>query len=139
METTARRPDTDSRSLIALFSDLWRETTSLLRDEAELAKAEMSQKVSQVTSGVGVLAIGGAITLAGFIVVLISGSAFIAQFLPADVAVWLGPLIVGGVVMIVGLIALAKGRSNLRAGNLGPTRTTESLRRDAELAKEHLR
>jgi hypothetical protein len=139
METTARTPNTDSRSLVALFSDLWRETTSLLRDEAALAKAEMSQKVSQVSSGIGALAIGGAITLAGFIVVLIAASAFLAQFLPPDVAVWLAPLIVGAVIMIVGLIALAKGRSNLKAQNLGPTRTTESLRRDAELAKEHLR
>jgi drug/metabolite transporter (DMT)-like permease len=112
---------------------------SLLRDEAALAKVEMSQKVSQVSSGIGALAIGGAITLAGFIVVLISASAFISQFLPPEVAVWLGLLIVGGVVMIVGLIALAKGRRSLKAHNLGPTRTTESLRRDAELAKEHLR
>jgi hypothetical protein len=139
METIGRTPHTESRSLVALFSDLWRETMTLLRDEAALAKAEMSQKVSQVSSGIGALAIGGAITLAGFIVVLIAASAFIAQFLPPDVAVWLGPLIVGGVVMIVGLIALAKGRSNLKAGNLGPTRTAESLKRDAELAKEHLR
>ena len=139
METTVRTPDTESRSLTTLFSDLWRETMTLLRDEAALAKAEMSQKVSQVTSGIGALAIGGAVTLAGFIVVLIAVSAFIAQFLPPDVAVWLGPLIVGAVVMIIGLIALAKGRSNLKAGNLGPTRTTESLRRDAELAKEHMR
>ena len=47
----SRPPRPEGRSLIALFSDLWRETSTLVHKEAELAKAEMSEKVSQVGSG----------------------------------------------------------------------------------------
>ena len=39
--------------------------------------------------------------------------------------------------MILGFIALARGRTQLKARSLAPERTMESLRRDAQLAKEH--
>ena len=70
------------RSLFALFSDLWRETSTLVHEEAALAKAEMSEKVSQMTTGLAELAIGGLIVFAGFIVTLIALSNGLAHFLP---------------------------------------------------------
>ena len=39
MDTTAPRMPTEDRTLVGLFSDLWRETTRLIHAEAELAKA----------------------------------------------------------------------------------------------------
>ena len=45
MATAAETPPRETRSLIALFSDLWRETSTLVHEEAELAKAELSEKV----------------------------------------------------------------------------------------------
>ena len=143
MDMTTDRPlaasSAQPRSLTGLFADLWRETTTLVREEAELAKAEMSDKVSQVGSGIGALAIGGAIAFAGFLLLLGAAVAGLAQVLPPDLAPWLAPLILGVVVTVVGLIAVAKGRTHLKARNLTPTRTTQSLRRDAQLAKEHMR
>ncbi len=38
------------KSLASLIADLSRETSTLVRDEVQLAKAEMSQKVDQVTN-----------------------------------------------------------------------------------------
>ena len=67
MDDSARRTTDQERSLASLFSDLWRETATLFRDEAELAKAEMSEKVSQVQTGAASLAIGGAVLYAGFL------------------------------------------------------------------------
>jgi len=125
------------RSLFALFSDLWRETSTLVHEEAELAKAEMSEKVSQLSTGVVELAIGGLIVFAGFIVTLIALSNGLAHFLPEEQADWLAPLIVGVVVMVFGIISLLRGRSNMKAQNLTPERTMESLRRDARMVKGH--
>jgi hypothetical protein len=132
-------PPREGRSLIALFSDLWRETSTLVHEEAELAKAEMSEKVSQVGTGVAAIAIGGAIVFAGFIVLLLAAVNALELMLPPEHADWLAPLIIGLAVIVIGFIALAAGRHELKAGNLRPERTMQSLRRDGELVKEHVR
>ena len=132
-------PPTQERSLLSLFSDLWRETTTLVHEEAELAKAELSEKVSQVTTGAGEIAAGGAILFAGFIVLLLAAVGALELMLPTEHSIWIAPLIVGLVVMIVGYIALARGKKQMQAESLAPQRTLESLKRDARLAKEHLK
>src|SRR5512134_795580 len=130
---------TRGRSLIGLFSDLWRETQTLVHQEAELAKAEISEKVSQVTTGAGEIAAGGAILFAGFLVLLFAAVGALEMLLPTEHAMWLAPLIVGLIVMIVGYVVLARGRKQLTAESLAPQRTMESLQADARLAKEHVK
>lgn len=130
-------PERD-RTLLGLFSDLWRETTTLVHSEAELAKAELSEKVSRVTTGAGEIAAGGAILFAGFIVLLFAAVGALDLMMDTPHAAWLAPLIVGLVVMIIGYIALARGKKQMNAESLAPDRTMESLRRDAQLAKEHV-
>ena len=146
MEDTARRhenprlrqPLGENRSLIALFSDLFRETSTLVHQEAELAKAEISEKVSDVGKGVAAIAIGGAIVFAGFIVLLFAASNGLALMLPPEHADWLAPLIVGLAVMVLGFVALAMGKHELSATHLKPSRTIDSLRQDTELVKGHV-
>jgi len=126
-----------SRSLMGLFADLWRETQTLVHQEAQLAKAELSQKVSQVATGAGEIAAGGAVLFAGFIVLLFAAVGAIELMIPSDHAIWIAPLIVGLAVMIIGYILLSKGRKQLKSESLAPERTMDSLQRDARLAKEH--
>jgi hypothetical protein len=121
-----------------LFSDLWREMSTLLRDEAELAKAEISEKMTQVQTAATELAAGVAVLYAGFLLLLAAAAAGLAQLL-GDQGPWLGPLIVGLVVAIAGALLLARGRNQIKAGNLAPERTMDALRKDANLAKEHAR
>jgi hypothetical protein len=52
--------------------------------------------------------------------------------------VWLAPWVVGIVVAIVGYVMLQKGLNTVKAQNLTPERTAESVRKDAEVVKEHL-
>jgi X-X-X-Leu-X-X-Gly heptad repeat protein len=132
------RQPVGNRSLTALFSDLWRETATLVHEEAELAKAELSEKTSQLAAGIGEIATGGAIIFAGFIVLLFAVAGALEQVLPEPHADWLAPLIVGVLVIVIGFIALARGRANMKTSSLAPERTMESLRRDANLAKEHM-
>ena len=127
------------RSLLSLFSDLWRETTTLVHEEAELAKAELSEKVSQVTTGAGEIAAGGAILFAGFIVLLFAAVGALELMLPTEHSIWIAPLIVGLAVMIIGYIALSRGKKQMQAESLAPQRTLDSLKRDARLAKEHVK
>ena len=133
-----RRGAAENRSIISLFSDLFRETSTLVHQEAELAKAEISEKVSEFGKGIAALAIGGAIIFAGFIVLLFAASSGLAMMLPPEHADWLAPLIVGLAVIVLGFIALAMGKHELSSTNLTPSRTMDSLRRDTQLVKEHV-
>ena len=125
------------RSLMGLFADLWRETQTLVHQETQLAKAELSEKVSQVATGAGEIAAGGAVLFAGFIVLLFAAVGALELMIASPHASWLAPLIVGLVVMIIGYIVLSRGRKQIKAESLAPERTMQSLQRDARLAKEH--
>ena len=120
-------------SIAVLVSDLTRETSELIRKEMELTRLETSRAITRIETGVSSLAIGGVVILAGFLVLLA------AAVLGLDLVVhrpWLSALIVGGVAVALGGVFLAVGKSRLT--RLTPERSLRSLRRDAELVREHL-
>lgn len=121
-----------------LFTDFRREISSLLQKEVDLGRAEINEKVSQVGSGLASLAAGAAVLLVGLLVLLNVVVFFVALFLPPSMAPWLAPLIVGGIVTIIGIIMVAKGRSNLKPDNLKTSRTAESIRQDSQLVREQM-
>lgn len=61
----------DARSLSELFTGLLNETSTLFRKEVQLARAEMSSKVTQLAVAVGEVA-GGAVLLAVSLGILLS-------------------------------------------------------------------
>src|SRR4051812_28806070 len=107
------------RSLGELFADLSRKTTMLVRQEMELAKTEMTEKVTTVGKNVAFLAVGGAVLYMGLLFVL----AGVAIWLSAYVPDWLSALIVGLIVAIVGFVLVQKGRSALKETSLTPNKT----------------
>ncbi|WP_043528191.1 phage holin family protein [Litchfieldella xinjiangensis] len=136
---TENRTRAEGSSIGALFSSLTREVTALVRKETELVKAEMSQKTSQAMGGIAAIAVAGAVLFSGLLVLLAAAVFGLNEVLPPETTPWLGALIVGGVVMLIGFIMLQSGRKKLKSQNLMPNRTMASLRRDKEFAKEHER
>jgi hypothetical protein len=122
----------DERSLGELFADLARETSTLVRQEVELARTEMTQKATQVARDGGTIGIGGAIAYAGFLAVVAALILGLGLFLP----LWLSALIVGLVVAGIGYAVLQSGLSALKRANLAPRETIETLKEDAEWAKD---
>lgn len=125
-------------ALAALFSDLWRDTTTLVQQQTDLAKAEASEKLNQMALAIGAIAAAGAVVFAGFIILLMSAVNALAPHLPPQYAPWLAPLIVGLVIIVVGYIMFASGRKALEAQNLKPERSVESMRRTTAMVKEHV-
>lgn len=125
----------DNRSVTALMSELADETTTLVRQQIALAKAEANEKIHQVTGGIKSLVIGGAILIVSLFYILDAVVYGLARLLPEDYRLWLAALIVGVVLGIVGLVLLKKGEKQVQASNLKPTRTTESIKRDAETVR----
>ena len=141
MDTSAGRTPHESRPMIGLISDLWRETSRLIHAEVELATVEISEKVSEVRTGLVAIAVGGAILFAGVLVLLFAAVAGVYLLLEPQTqhAIWAAPAIVGAAVVIAGGIAISRGRSDLKAANLAPERTLRSLQRDAQMVKGHIR
>lgn len=129
MEPRAERGE---KSLPDLMRDLVGQVATMLRHELELARAEMGEKAGQAGSGATMLGVALAIGIASLVILMIS--AVVA--LEAVVDLWLSALIVGGVGALIALILAAKGKSNLKARNLVPSRTLETMRDDARYAKE---
>jgi VIT1/CCC1 family predicted Fe2+/Mn2+ transporter len=115
----------EERSLGDLFGDLTRELTTLVRQEAELAKTEIGQKASQVSKNVGMLAAGGAVAYAGFLAIL---GAVVAMLAEAGLPWWASALIVGVAVAGAGAFMAWKGLEALRNADLTPRETIESLK-----------
>lgn len=128
----------DDRSIGQLLSDLAGETTSLVRKEIELAKTELSEKLTQLGIGVVALAAGGLVFFAGFLVLLDAAVYGLGRLLDNYGLPALEALIVAVATMVVGVIMLMIGRNLMKAENLTPSRTTESLRRDKDMVKEHV-
>ena len=129
----------DERSFGQLLADLTTESTALVRNEIDLAKAEISEKVTQAGLAVAALAAGGLILFAGFLVLLDAAVFGLAKLLEPYGWPALAALIVAVGTMLVGAIMLMIGRSSLKATNLAPRRTAESLRRDKNFVKEQVR
>jgi len=122
----------ENLSLGELFANLSRETTTLVRQEIQLAKTEMTQKASRLGKDIGFLVVGGAVIYAGVLAILAALIMLLAMVIPA----WLSALVVGGIVAGIGYGMVQKGREALTREDLAPRQTVEELKESAEWAKE---
>lgn len=122
----------DNRSLGELFSALASDTGTLVRQEVELAKTEMTQKATRVGKDIGFLVAGGAVAYAGLLGILAAIAVGLGQL---GVPWWLATLIVGVVVAAIGGFLVMRGLSNLRRETPLPQQTIDTLKEDAEWAK----
>ncbi|WP_234381641.1 MULTISPECIES: phage holin family protein [unclassified Streptomyces] len=129
--TTARATPSDEPSVGDLLSEISADVSRLVRDEIELAKAEIKQESTKAGKAVGML--GGA-GYAGHVVVLMGSlTAIFALAHAVDIA-W-AALIVTAVWAVVAAVLYTTGRKRLRGVNLKPERTVESLKEDARWAR----
>lgn len=125
-------PDQDS-SVGGLLRQLTREVPSLFTKELALAKAELSESIRATKAGAASVATGGAVLLAGFIILLMSAVYFLSTLMEP----WLAALIVGGVVVVIGLIMVSAGKKKFEASSFKPDRTIHSLHKDKEVVRGH--
>lgn len=127
--------ESHNRSFPQLLRDFSHEATALIRDEMDLARSEITQKINQLGSGMTFLVVGGLVFFAGILVLLDAAVIALLQVLPPTEP-WVAPLLVGGVVFLIGAMMLYSGRNKVKAKNLKPERTLKEMRHDRELFKE---
>lgn len=126
---------TPDRPLGSLFAELTQETAALFRHEVLLAKTELADKARQAGRGATEIAVGGVVLLVALHV--LAATAVLA--LMTVMQPWLAALIVTVVVAAAGCLVLFRGLGNVRASNLAPRRTMDTLRDNTHWAKEQLR
>ena len=126
-----------NRSIPEIFTDVVNQFTALLGKESQLARTEMSEKITQVAVGLGLI-VGGSVLLTPALVILLQAgvSALITNNIVREP---LAPLIVGGVVFLIGIILLLIGMSRLRAEALMPNKTIHQIHSDVSVAKRQMR
>lgn len=120
-----------------LVKRLATETNTLVHQEIELAKAELTEKGKTAAKGAAMF--GGAGVL-GLLALGALTACFIAVLATAVDHVWLAALIVALVYAAVAVVLGLRGRDRVRAATpAAPEQTIESVKEDMEWAKTRTR
>jgi hypothetical protein len=144
METrTNDQSRTNDHILINLIRELRDETSTLVRQEIALAKAETTEKAARLGRNAAYMVAGVAVAYAAFFLVLLgfrdlAGAGIIKSGAGPETAAWLSSFIVALVVGLVGWLLIAKGKKALSTEGLTPKKTFESLREDEQFIKHKL-
>jgi hypothetical protein len=119
-----RRPDPADVSVGELIEDLTRDLSTLVRQELQLAKAEVKQEAVKTGRAVSKL---GAAGFAGYMASLFLSLAVAVALAHVIDLTW-AMLIVAAIWAIAGMLLYSTGRRQLREVNPKPERTVETLR-----------
>ena len=115
-----------------LLKQLSQETTTLMKQELDLAKAEVAQKGQQAGKGAGMF--GGAGVM-GFLA-LAALTAALIMALDKAMPNWAAALIVAAVYAVVAGVLALQGRNKLKEATPPvPEQTVESVKEDVQWAK----
>ncbi|TDC20459.1 phage holin family protein [Streptomyces sp. 8K308] len=118
-----------------LVADLTSDARLLVRQEMELAKAEMRQEAGRAGRA------GGMFGVAAFAAVMVAVFGSLGAMFALTAVLWStwAALIVAGAWLLIGALMFLKGRTDLRRGSMTPRRTVETLKEDAEWARHPTR
>jgi uncharacterized membrane protein YqjE len=129
--------DVTDRSLGDLAKQLSEQTTTLVRQELALARAEMQEKGKRFGLGGGLLGAGG---LLGLYALGALVAAVVLVLIEAGVDAWLSALIAAvGLALIAGALALAGRKQVQEATPPAPEQAIETSRQNVEHVKERAR
>ena len=113
-------------SIGQLFGALASDTSALVRQELQLASAEMTQKARQAARNAAMVTAGGALLHLSGIAALVCVLAALQPLLPLWAAAW----IVAGVLAITGIFTMQVGLRALREIDPLPEETLSTLQPD---------
>src|ERR1700741_379869 len=123
--------DARERPIGELVKDLSSQTSTLVRQEIELARAELQQKGKLAGKGAGMLA-GAAIAALLALGALTAG---LVALLDTAMATWVAALIVMAVWAIVALVLAKAGQTSLQKATPPAPQTVETVKEDIQWAK----
>jgi uncharacterized membrane protein YqjE len=126
-------PNRSDQSVGELVSDAAARTSTLVREEIELAKAEISEKVNELVRG-SVVAIVAGVFLFFALILIMEGVAWLLNDLVFD-NFWLGFFVEAALFILIGAIAVLIA---VRAFKKGAPPTPDQAIEEAKLTRERL-
>jgi hypothetical protein len=124
----------EQQSLGELFSDLAAQTGKLIRQEAALAKSELTDKAAAAGKDIGLIAAGAFVGYAAMLAVVAAVIALLSYVIP----VWASALLVGVVLGIAAYLMVTSGLAHIRNANWAPKESMESIKEDAQWLKNQV-
>lgn len=124
----------EQASLGDLFSDLAEQTGQLIRQEAALAKTELTEKATSAGKSLGILAAGAFLGYAGLLVLVAMLVIVLGYFIP----LWIASLLVGAALVITSYLLVTSAISELKNKSWAPEETIETLKEDAQWLKKQV-
>jgi len=133
---TAPDNELKDRSTGELLKQLSDETSTLVKQEIDLLKAELAEKAKPAGIGAGMFGGAGLFGVGAFLAL----TAFFVALLDGAMPIWAAALVVAAVyAAIAGALAL-RGRKKVReATPVAPEQTLESVKEDVQWAKTRAR
>ncbi|HEX5871651.1 MAG TPA: phage holin family protein [Longimicrobium sp.] len=119
-----------------LFRQLAQDSATLVRQEMNLAKAELKSNVKSVARDAAMVAIGGILALVGVVVLIVFLVVAVGDALDNY---WLGALVVGVLFLLVGGLLAMSSLKKLKHEEVAPTRTLETLREDKQWLQSEIK
>jgi uncharacterized membrane protein YqjE len=130
--TETRQEELHEQSIGELLKQLASETTTLVRQELDLAKAEMRDKGKKAGPGFGLIGAAGGVAL----LALGALTAFFVLALDGAMPNWLAALIVSVVYGAIAAVLYVRGKEKVDdAGSPAPRQTVETIKEDVQWAK----
>ncbi len=125
-----------TRPLMSVMSHVASDLAYLVQTEFRLARAEIRENVAAISNAGVWVALGGALGLAGVIVLLLDISRWLnVAGMPSEWSL----LLVAAATLVGGGVLASVGMNRMKESPLTPDRTLEQMREDYAVAKEHVR
>ncbi|MGV3773540.1 MAG: phage holin family protein [Verrucomicrobiales bacterium] len=133
MNTTSTATTVKRESMLGLLGDLQQDAKNVFKKEIELAKTELSEKLSAMGKHSGLVGAGAAMAAIGAVILIMSLGFIIAYGLEAAglserMAEFLGFLIVAVITTAIGAVLAMKGLNALKHSSLAPEKAIETYR-----------
>ncbi|WP_222272292.1 phage holin family protein [Modestobacter marinus] len=126
-------PDPANASTAQLLGDLTDQVTRLVRNEVQLAQAEVTGKAKRLGVGAGLFGGAGLVAVLGLNALITAAILGLAAVLPG----WLAAIIIAVVLFAVAAVLGLLGKKDVQqAAPPLPTETLESVRTDVATVKE---
>ncbi len=122
------------RSIGELFGQLTQDMTLLVRQEVQLARTEMTEKLSRMTRNLISVGAGGFVAYLGGLALMAALILGIRDL--ANISLAWSALIVGAVLAIIGYVMLQRGLKELKESEVAPRRAVENIKEDVRSIKD---
>jgi VIT1/CCC1 family predicted Fe2+/Mn2+ transporter len=124
----------DDRSIGSLISGLLQDIRLLVTQEIDLAKRELSDKVSAVSRGAISIAFGAVLATGGLFILMAAFVLVLDLFMPA----WVAAFVLALAFLAIGGLILFLGVQKLRTMKYVPERTVKTVEEGVQRVKERV-